>query len=101
MGPKVQRNFLELDRPEWFPFEYLTNKFCYKSWGRYPKDFDTISKWFQNDLFSLMYVKYHGKKVPPEGVVFYQPSTGWMSKLRMSMWDWYKGEHERKVQREA
>lgn len=99
MGPKIQGNFLELDAPEWFPFEHLCKKFAYNSWGKYPKDFDTISNWLKNDIFSLAYVRYHGKKIPPEGVVFWQISTGKRAKLRLDMFDWYKGEFARKVER--
>lgn len=92
MGPKVQGNFLGLEAPEWFPFAWLRQKAIYRSWGQYPKDFDAISKWFRDDLFSLMYARLHdGEKVPPEGIVFWQPSTGRMAKLRRDMFDWYEG----------
>ena len=91
MGPKVQKNFLKLAEPMWYPFSYLRKKFHYKSWGRYPKDYKTISDWFENDIFSLVHVYYTGEKVPPEGVVFYQPSTGYMAKLRRDMFPWFAG----------
>lgn len=90
MGPNIQGNFLQLDEQLWFPFEYLREKFSYKSWGKYLKDFDSISKWFQNDIFSLSLKHYQGSTAQPEGVVFYQPSTGNMAKLRLDMFDWYK-----------
>jgi hypothetical protein len=89
MGPKIQKNFLKLDKPEWFPFEYLRNNFSYKSFHRYPKTFENLSNWFKNDIFSLLYLKLYREKVKPEGVVFYQPSTGKMSKLRCDMFEWY------------
>jgi hypothetical protein len=91
MGPKVQTNFLQLAAPEWFPFYYLQATAVYRSWGRYPKDFETISAWFRNDLFSLVYQRLHGEKVWPEGIVFWQPSTGRMAKLRRDTFDWYTG----------
>jgi hypothetical protein len=95
MGPHVQTNFLKLATPEWFPFDYLREKFSYRSYHQYAKTFENISKWFKDDLFSLMYVKLHGAKVPPEGIVFYQPSTGKMAKLRRNMFDWYTGKGHR------
>ncbi len=90
MGPKIQKNFLKLEEPEWFPFDYLKKHFHYKSWGKYPRDFNTISNWFKNDLFSLMYVKLHNEKIQPEGIVFHH-IDGRMAKLRGDMFDWYKG----------
>lgn len=96
MGPKVQTNFLQLQTHEWFPFHYLKSRFFYKSWGRYPKDFKTISNWFKNDLFSLTYVKYYGEKKQPEGIVFHHPD-GRMAKLRLDMFDWWKGKRHKEV----
>lgn len=90
MGPKIQKNFLKLNAPEWFPFQYLQKHCCYNSFHKYPRTFENISKWFQNDLFSLMYVKLHKEKVQPEGIVFTHPD-GRMAKLRVDMFDWYKG----------
>lgn len=96
MGPKIQKNFLALEDPEWFPFEYLRSVAAYKSFHDYDKTFANLSKWFKNDLFSLMYRKLHGIVVQPEGAVFYQPSTGKMAKLRRDMFDWYKGDYYKK-----
>jgi len=92
MGPKIQGNFLGLDAPMWFPFDYLRRKFSYRSFHQHPKAFEGLSSWFKDGLFSLVYQHYHeGERVPPEGVVFYQPSTGRMAKLRRDMFDWYQG----------
>jgi hypothetical protein len=90
MGPKIQKNFLKLEENVWFPFSYLREKFAYKSFHKYPKTFENISSWFQNDLFSLVYQKYHGEKIQPEGIVFHHPD-GRMAKLRRDMFDWYTG----------
>jgi hypothetical protein len=92
MGPKVQGNFLGLDAPMWFPFDYLRRKFSYRSYHEHPKTFDGLSSWFKDGLFSLAYSHLHaGDRKPPEGIVFYQPSTGRMAKLRRDMFDWYGG----------
>jgi len=90
MGPNVQKNFLKLDKPVWYPFEYLKEKATYRSFHKYPKTFENISKWFQIDLFSLMYQRLHNDKVFPEGIVFHHPD-GRMAKLRRDMFDWYEG----------
>jgi len=70
----------------------------YKSWGKYPKDFDTISRWFKEDLIPLFYSKIHGvgfdkarKNGYVEGIVFTDPETLKMAKLRRDMFDWYSG----------
>ena len=97
MGPKIQGNFLQLPEPEWFPFAYLRDKYHYKSWGRYPKDFETISTWFRDDIFSLAakaMVDGH-PTVQPEGVIFYHTRTGMMAKLRLDMFDWWQGKQHK------
>ena len=59
MGPHIQQNFLELDRPIWFPLDYLKEKASYRSYHKYPKTFENISAWFKDGLFSLMYQRFH------------------------------------------
>ena len=79
----------------WIPFDtYCRKHLAYKSWGKYPKDFDSISKWFKEDIFSL-FMKKRGIDAKPEGIVFVQPSTGKMAKLRLDMFDWFKGERHK------
>ena len=74
IGKKVQSNPMEIEGHLWIPFSsYSRNHLAYKSWGKYPKDFDTISKWFKDDLFSLFYRRREGKIKKPEGVVFTHP----------------------------
>lgn len=91
MGPHVQTNFLELEKPTWFPFTYLQEKASYKSFHKYEKTFDNISSWFKDHIFSLMSARLHeGDKRFPEGIVFTHPD-GRMAKLRRDMFDWYKG----------
>lgn len=94
LGPKVNGNPYSLDEHIWIPFKtYAWDHLYYKSWGKYPKDFDTMSKWFQNDLMPLFSLKKHGKEFEKhfvEGVVFTHPD-GRMAKLRRDMFDWYVG----------
>jgi len=91
IGPKVQGNPYKLQQHVWVPFEgYVKDHLRYKSWGKYPTDFETISRWFKEDLFSLYQARLGGEKVFPEGVVFYHPD-GRMAKLRRDMFDWYDG----------
>jgi hypothetical protein len=93
VGPKVNANPYNLKEPLWIPFEsYAQEHLRYKSWGKYPKDFDTISAWFEKDLLALFYAIIN--KGPRdgfvEGVVFTHPD-GRMAKIRRDMFPWYKG----------
>ncbi len=88
MAPKVQGNFLELEEPRWFPFELLRRKFSFRTYHEHPKTFENISDWFKDFLPSRVAGKFNLEK-KPEGIVFYQPSTGNMAKLRRDMFDWY------------
>jgi hypothetical protein len=91
VGEKIQANPLDLPRL-WIPFELAFERLKYNSWGKYPKNYDSISKWFQNDLFSIARRKLAKREddVFAEGVVFVHPK-GRMAKLRRDMFDWYKG----------
>jgi hypothetical protein len=90
IGPKVNGNPYNLDRHMWIPFDtYVKKHLVYKSWGKYPKDFDTISAWLKDDIFSLFVRLKQGSVVPPEGIVFVHPD-GRMAKLRRDMFDWAK-----------
>ena len=43
IGPKINGNPYELDEHLWIPFNTFCQKHLrYKSWGKYPKDFNTI-----------------------------------------------------------
>ncbi len=91
IGPKVNANPYKLDKHLWIPFESFGQKHLrYKSWGKYPKDFKTISEWFK-DIIPL-YASMNGNRDTGfvEGIVFTHPD-GRMAKLRCDMFDWYKG----------
>jgi len=112
VGPKIQGNPHELDELLFIPFEWLRDKCSYNSWGNYPQDFDTISGWFENDLFSLFYAKMHGVSLQEasvsngvfcEGIMFTdnvpsaydferQPDATDYAKLRRDMFGWYDGD---------
>lgn len=80
----------------WLPFiDYCQKKLVYKTYHDYPKTFESISKWFKDDLFSLYTRRTTDQIVKPEGIVFTQPSTGKMAKLRLDMFDWYKGKRHK------
>ena len=82
------RNPYYLDYSIWIPFETFSQKHLkYKSWGKYPKDFNNISNWFKGmiPLYNSMLGNRHGYV---EGVVFTHPD-GRMAKLRKDMFDWY------------
>lgn len=106
IGKKLQGNPYKIDGHLWLPFAtYAQDHLKYKSWGKYPKDYETISRWFKDDIFSLYMARTqskHGKmyKTFPEGVVFVQPSTGKMAKLRRDMFDWFAGPRHKEVPEE-
>lgn len=93
IGEKVNGNPHKIEGHVWIPFEtYAQEHLTYKSWGKYPKTFEAISAWFKTDLFSLFARMRHSEaKVFPEGIVFVQPSTGRMAKIRRDMFEWYEG----------
>lgn len=98
IGPRVNGNPYKLDLHLWIPFStFAQNHLKFKSWGKYPKDFITISEWFKN-LMPLYWVMKHGMKIENEkytgfieGIVFTHPD-GRMAKLRKDMFDWYTGD---------
>jgi len=99
IGPKVNGNPYKLKEHLWIPFETFCQKHLkYKSWGKYPKDFNTISEWFKEllPLYACMVQGEEGRKSGfVEGIVFTHPN-GKMAKLRKDMFDWYKGERNHK-----
>jgi hypothetical protein len=102
VGPKIQGNPYELSEHLWIPFKtYSWRKLSYHSWGKYPKTFDAISKWFEDGPFSIFYAKKHGlsysdpKVKLAEGIVFTDPKTGKMAKLRRDMFNWYRGKRHK------
>lgn len=94
IGKKVNGNPYKIDGHIWIPFEtYAQNHLRYKSWGKYPKDFKSISEWFEKNLFSLFSSIRGNRNGFVEGVVFTLPtSDGYkFAKLRRDMFSWYKG----------
>ena len=108
IGEKVNGNPCKIKGHLWIPFEtYAQEHLAYKSWGKYPKDFETISGWFEKPLaeggiFSLFMARLHSTKgnmhkASPEGVVFVKTSTGKMAKLRRDMFPKYVGIRHKEV----
>lgn len=98
IGPKVNGNPYDLDAHLFVPFEYLYEKVYYKSWGDYPKTYDVISEWFEQNLIPLFYARIHNinfDDLPDdafvEGIVFTH-EDGRKAKLRKDMFEWYDGE---------
>ena len=91
IGKKVNGNPYKLDGHLWIPFDTFAQKHLrYKSWGKYPKTYQTISKWFQDDLLPLYSSMQGNREGFVEGIVFTHPD-GRMAKLRRDMFDWYTG----------
>ena len=62
IGPKVNGNPYKLKENIWIPFEsYAQEHLRYKSWGKYPKDFKTISEWFK-ELLPLYASRVNGEE---------------------------------------
>jgi hypothetical protein len=78
----------------WIPFNtYARDNLYYKSWGKYPKTFESISGWFKT-LMPLYAGQVNSSSKFVEGVVFVHPD-GRMAKLRKDMYDWYDGEEHK------
>jgi len=84
VGPDFHGNEHELEENLFIPFDWLVDKCSYKSWGKYPKDFETISGWFEENLFSLFYARMHGTSFETasvengtfcEGIIFIRPDA--------------------------
>lgn len=101
IGPKINGNPHNLKKHYWIPFKkYCLKHLEYKSYGEHPTDFDSLSDWFKNTLFSLFHSKWHGTSLDEasvsngvfcEGIVFWHPD-GRLAKLRRDMFDWYEGD---------
>jgi len=98
IGEKVNGNPYKIKGNLWIPFETFAQKHLkYKSWGKYPKTFESISEWFKEliPLYACMAQGEEGRKSGfVEGVVFTHPD-GRMAKLRKDMFDWHKGERHK------
>ncbi len=90
IGEKVNGNPYKIKGHLWIPFStYAQEHLRFKSWGKYPKDFETISNWFK-ELMPLYALKKGDKEGFVEGVVFTN-KDGRMAKLRKDMFEWYEG----------
>jgi hypothetical protein len=99
IGPKVNGNPYKLEQHLWIPFKtYCRDHLIYKSWGKYPKTYESISEWFKT-LMPLYMLKRGVKDGFIEGVVFVQPSTGKMAKLRKDMFSWWQGDRHKGIER--
>lgn len=94
IGEKVNGNPYKIQGHLWIPFKtYSNNHLSYKSWGKYPKTFESISEWFKT-LMPLYAMKHGDKEGFVEGVVFTHPD-GRMAKLRKDMFSWYQGQRHK------
>lgn len=97
IGERIQGNPYKIQGNIWLPFNtYFAKHLTYQTWGKYPKDFETISAWFKEGLMPLFFMsKHNGDKTGfVEGVVFHHPD-GRMCKLRRDMFDWFEGARHR------
>jgi hypothetical protein len=102
IGPKVNGNPYKLETHLWIPFlTYCRDHLAYKSWHKYPKDFESISKWIsipisEGGIFSL-FLRKRGIEAKPEGIVFHNLKTGQMAKLRLDMFKEFKGNRHKDI----
>jgi len=103
IGEKVNGNPYKITGHLWIPFNtYCRDHLAYKSWHKYPKTFEGISKWFsipisEGGIFSL-FMKKRGVDQSPEGIVFHNLKTGQMAKLRRDMFPEWKGHRHKEVE---
>lgn len=88
IGPGSQGNPYKILKPLWIPFKtYSKKNLSYLSWGKYPKDFKSISEWFKTLM--PLYAGHVGSESKfVEGVVFTH-EDGRMAKLRIDMFQFY------------
>jgi len=102
LGQKLQGNPYKLDKHIWIPFNtYCRKHLTYKSWHKYPKNYENIKTWFLSDIkdggiFSL-FMRMRDIQCKPEGIVFHNLKTGQMAKLRLDMFDDFKGRRHKEV----
>jgi RNA ligase len=95
IGPKLNGNPYKMDEHLWIPFKtYAVNHLTYKSFGKYPKNFDSFSEWMKTlrPLFGL--IRGLGEDSFVEGVVFNHPD-GRIAKLRKDMYPWWSGDRHK------
>lgn len=103
IGPKFNGNPLKLTEHIWIPFNtYAREHLVYKSYHKYPKDFENLKKWFLGEIkdggiFSLL-ARRKGIELKPEGVVFHNLKTGQMAKLRLDMFKGYSGNRHKETE---
>ena len=74
IGQKVNGNPYKITGHLWVPFQtYCQEHLRYKSWGKYPKDYQSISNWFKTDLIPLFSSMHGDRQGFVEGVVFTHP----------------------------
>lgn len=97
VGDRIQGNPYKLKEAIWLPYKtYFAKHLTYNTWGKYPKDFKTISEWFEHGLFPLFSASKGDKDGFVEGVVFHHPD-GRMAKLRRDMFSWYQGKRHKQT----
>jgi hypothetical protein len=92
IGEKVNGNPYKIKGHLWIPFKtYARKHLKYKSFGKYPKNFEAFSEWFKT-LMPLYHMQLNqGDQTGfVEGIVFTHPD-GRMAKLRKDMWPWFSG----------
>ena len=94
IGEKLQGNPYQIQGHLWVPFSWLREHCAYESYHKHPKTFEGLQAWFENPIISeggifSRFMRRRGIIQSPEGVVFYQPSTGKMAKLRRDMMPHY------------
>lgn len=107
VGPDFHGNMHELDENLFIPFQWLERKCSYNSWGKYPKDFETIRGWLKDDLFSLFHSAMHGTDLTEssvsngtfvEGLMFLHPDHSYTESGITTKEEMTSGGMYRKVQ---
>jgi len=107
IGNKIQGNPYDLKEVIWLPFNYIQNHYYFKFYYDWLDEnfkvldvdvkydltddfyYEKFSELFKN--LKSIYFRSKGIEKAPEGIVFYNKETRQMCKLRVDMWDWYKG----------
>jgi len=104
-GPKINGNPLGLDYNIWIPFDYIKEHFMFRFYASWLDEMKLTENSSDTELYEAfrqlfselksLWFRKRGIEKAPEGIVFYNKQTGQMCKLRVDMWDTFKGERHK------
>lgn len=101
IGPSINGNPLNLDKPLWIPFDYIKTHYYFKFYEKWLEENKLNENLTDEELYNKfrelfigllsLWFRRRGIEKQPEGIVFHNKLTNEMCKLRIDMWDFHKG----------